>query len=85
MSGREYEAQRRAIFGTPIGYCDLCGFAVPPAELRQVEGGSMYADDVEPLQLCQQCWERIHKGELDVESLLIEEDERPTARELIAW
>ncbi|HLT18746.1 MAG TPA: hypothetical protein VKZ96_04735 [Thermomicrobiales bacterium] len=86
MTGREMEAQRREIFGARVGYCDLCGAAAPLTELREIDGGPMaYGADFEPTVICQGCLERIYKGELDLEGLLIEEDDRRMARELVAW
>lgn len=85
MSGDEMLGQRREYQGRDVGHCDLCGAIVPESELREIEADATYAGDFESTRICKDCWERIHRGEIDVESLLIEEDERDMARGPVPW
>lgn len=76
MSGSELEGQRRELFGLDIAHCDICGVAMPVAQLRDVESISLLAEHDHVNRICPACWDRIHQGEIDVESFLIEEEER---------
>lgn len=75
MSGEEREGQQREILGRDIAHCDLCGMAVPASQLRAAESSHPLSDHDHPLMICPTCQERIQRGELDVETLLFDEDE----------
>jgi hypothetical protein len=77
MSGEEREGQQREIFGLDVAHCDLCGMPTPTVQLREIESPSMFAEHDHALSACPTCWERVMRGEIDVESLVvIDEDER---------
>jgi hypothetical protein len=76
MSGSELEGQKRNLFGLDVAHCDLCGVAMPVAQLREFESASPMAEHDHTYRICPACWDRIHLGEIDVESILQPEEER---------
>lgn len=77
MSGQEHEAQRREVFGADIASCDLCGTPFPAHQLSEISSGSPLSGHDHALRICATCQERILSGELDVKTILFDEDEYP--------
>lgn len=76
MSGEEIVGQLREIAGEQFAECDLCGDVFPVDALREIDGLSPQGEHDHIPRICDGCWERIHSGEIDVETLLLDEDER---------
>ncbi len=76
MSGEELIGQRRTHAGDDTAECDVCGIVVSSSQLRDVESSSLLAEHDHVNRICATCWERVSRGDIDLESLLIEEDER---------
>lgn len=77
MSGEELEGQRRELFGLDVVHCDICGVGIPTHDAIEIESPSSLAEHSESLLICPSCWKRIHAGELDLRTLLLDEEEVP--------
>ena len=77
MSGEEREGQRRSVFGLDVEHCDICGAPTPVSQLQIVDSDSRLAEHTDAERICPDCVERILSGELGIENIMPEDEDRP--------
>jgi ribosome-binding protein aMBF1 (putative translation factor) len=61
---------RRVVAGGDFVECELCGRTVPEASVERVAGARNVAEPVEYLQVCEDCRDRLERGEIDLEPIV---------------
>ena len=75
MSGEEILGQRSQITGGEYERCDLCNQLFPATQLEQITNSARFGEFDETMRVCPTCQARIYSGELDVETMLSDDDD----------
>ena len=75
MSSEERTRHKWTVVGADLAECSLCGGQFSSVELRAIDSPSTLAEHDQVDWACPTCWERVLRGEIEIESLLPDEDE----------
>ena len=66
---------QRVVMGHDVLVCDLCGRSGPDALVERLAGARTIAEPVEYLHLCQDCRDRLERGEIQLDLVVDSEDD----------
>ena len=66
---------QRVVMGTNTLACDICGRSGPEALVERLAGARNVAEPVEYLHVCQECRDRLERGEIELDPVVDREDD----------